>query len=63
MANKLIVIGYIGVKKCYLNVDMDEAIERYCKSECITRVEFEEFNTSTHEYAFEDEFEAYDVWG
>lgn len=29
--NKIIEIGYIGLKRCYLNVDEQEAIRRYCE--------------------------------
>lgn len=61
--NTLISIGYIGLKRCYLNLTEDEAIERYCKFENMTRNEFDEnVNISVRIIQFDDEFSAYDVW-
>ena len=63
MKNKIIAIGYLGIRKCYLNLSEEEAISRYCKSEELTREEFDEdtgLNMQTIE--FNDEFGAYDVW-
>jgi len=60
--NKLIVIGWIGIKKCYLNIEKEEAIERYMKSEEMTREEFDEAELSCDEVKFDDEFDAYDIW-
>lgn len=31
--NTIISIGYLGYKRCYLNVPREEAIQRYMKSE------------------------------
>jgi hypothetical protein len=61
--NKIITIGYMGIKRCYLNISEEEAIERYCKSENLTKEEFNkdtEINTKT--IWFNEEFSAYDVW-
>lgn len=60
--NKLISIGWLGVLKCYLNVDKDEAIKRYCESQKISIEEFEDSNYNVEEFEFTDTFDAYDVW-
>lgn len=61
--NKLISIGYVGIKKCYLNIDNDTAVERYCKSENISSDDFinDEY-LSINTIEFVDEFGAYDVY-
>ena len=60
--NKLISIGWIGVKRCYLNITEEQAIERYCKSENITRESFDEDDISVVIIEFDDEFGAYSVY-
>lgn len=60
--NKLIVIGYTSMMKCYLNIIREEAIQRYMKSEEMTREEFDEAGLRCDEVEFDDEFEAYDIW-
>ena len=60
--NKLISIGYIGIRRCYLNISEDEAIERYCKSENITRQKFDKDDISIDIIDFVDEFGAYSIW-
>lgn len=60
--NNLITIGFIGLKRCYLNTTQDEAIDRYCKSENITRQEFDAADISVDNLDFNDEFSAYDTW-
>lgn len=60
--NRLIVIGCVGIKKCYLNTTMDEAIKRYCDDEDITIEEYEKYDIPSCEFEFDDEFDAYDVW-
>lgn len=60
--NKLIVIGEVGSKSCYLNIDMGVAVARYILAEGITLEEFEEYNTYCEEFEFDDEFSAYEVW-
>ena len=62
MKNKIISIGYIGVKRCYLNIDEEEAIKRYCNSENITRQKFDDDDISIDTIEFDDEFGAYSVW-
>lgn len=62
MKNKIITIGYIGLKRCYLNVDKEEAMNRYCLSENITREYLEVNDISIHETEFDDEFGAYDIY-
>jgi hypothetical protein len=61
MKNRIISIGYISNKRCYLNIDDDEAIERYCKSENITFEEFKNDNIPINTVVFDDEFGAYSV--
>lgn len=53
----LVVIGPLGLKKVYLDVDIDEALARYNagKSES-------EYTEKFRIIFFNDEFEAYDVW-
>ena len=57
--NTLVVIGWTGCKKCYLNISREEAIERYKEeddfAEYLDIGDIEVFN-------FDDEFGAYDVW-
>lgn len=61
--NKLIVIGYLGIKTCYLNITESEAIERYCKDNSMSSTDYEENNNLTIDsYDFDDEFYAYDIW-
>jgi hypothetical protein len=61
--NKIISIGYTGIKQCYLNVDEETAIARYCKSEGYTLEEFnEDFDIDVDIIEFDDEFGAYSIW-
>lgn len=62
--NTLIVIGYTGNKRCYVNVPRDEAIRRYCERESTiySPVTPEDIIQRVDEYVFDDELEAYDVW-
>lgn len=60
MQNTLILIGFIGMKKCYLNITKEEAIERYCAYMSLDVAAFNEDSVEVIE--FDDEFEAYDVW-
>ena len=53
--NKLISIGYIGLKRCYLNISLEEAKRRYQEEE-------EEMPHDISEFEFEDEFCAYAVY-
>lgn len=59
--NKLIVIGWMGIKKCYLNIPKEEAIERFCKENELTENDLNKYDL-INEYVFKDEFDAYDAW-
>ena len=59
--NKLIVIGCMGNKTCYLNLEEGVCIKRYCEKENITIEEFKEYETNIDAFEFEDEFYAYDA--
>ena len=62
--NKIITIGYLGLQNAYLNLDKEVAIERYCKSEEITRDEYEKHDSISYsETEFKDEFGCYEIWG
>lgn len=61
--NKIVCIGYIGLKKCYLNLSKEESIERYIKSEGITEEVFNNSYINVYEIEFDDEFCAYEIWG
>lgn len=60
MKNKVISIGWLGLKRCYLNIEKDEAIRRYCESEHINANDFDEDSIDIIE--FEDEFGAYSIY-
>ena len=60
--NKIISIGYTGIKKCYLNLDEESAIARYCKSEGLKVECFDEYDISIDTIYFDDEFGAYNIW-
>ena len=62
--NKMVSIGYMGIKRCYLNVDKDEAIRRFLESEGLSKDEFETIHGSypVQEFEFDSEFGAYEVW-
>ena len=63
MKNKLIVIGYIGCRKCYLNISEHDAIQRYIQMMNISETEFElDSDYLIEQYEFIDEFSAYDIW-
>ena len=53
------MIGFIGIRKCYLNIKREEAIERYCISK---EIELSDFNEDVFEIKFNDEFGAYDLY-
>jgi hypothetical protein len=61
MKNKLIVIGWMGVKTAYLNVPEEEALRRWLQSNSATREDIEDFDF-VQEFDFEDEFGVYDAW-
>lgn len=60
--NKIISIGHIGLKRCYLNVEQKEAIRRYCKSQGLTLQQFKEYDISIDIIEFDDEFGAYSIY-
>jgi len=63
MENKLIIIGYISNRKCYLNIPERDAIQRYIQSENISETEFELSDLYKIECIyFDDEFTVYDIW-
>jgi len=59
--NTLIVIGWLGCKKCYLNISREEAIERYKRDDGTGEEEWVAIEEDIEEFQFEDEFSAYDV--
>jgi hypothetical protein len=58
--NKLIVIGYIGYKKCYLNISLIEAKNKFAQenSMMLEDVDLQPIK----EIEFNNTFEVYDVW-
>lgn len=54
----LVVVGYIGCKRAYLDVSREEAVRRYRESEHEDEVDLRRVK----EIEFTDEFRAYDVW-
>lgn len=58
--NTLIVIGWLGIKTCYLNVPREEAIARYLKEEDITDEKY--IQDLITEFTFTDQFCAYDAY-
>jgi hypothetical protein len=65
--NKLISIGWLGVKRCYLNVPREEAIRRYARDEYDGNPGITDESLTKdrliEEFEFDDEFHAYDVGG
>lgn len=59
--NRLVVIGFTGVKRAYLNLSKDEAMRRYASAESVEIQDLEK-SEFTKEFAFEDEFGVYDAW-
>jgi len=65
--HKLIVIGFCGIKKCYLNITPKSALARYVKSDgkvdnLVTVEDYKERGLLKI-YSFKDEFDAYDIYG
>lgn len=58
MKHTLHIIGWIGGRRCYLDISIDEAKRRYYESVEDEIIDDGYINTIT----FEDEFVAYDVW-
>lgn len=59
MKNTLVVIGYTGIRRAYLNVPVEEAERRYREAEDL---EPEDKLPYLHVFEFEDEFNVYDAW-
>ena len=57
MPNHLIIIGFPGTKRAYLNVPIDEAVRRYTASEGQAPE-----TGWIDEFDFDDEFTVYDAW-
>jgi hypothetical protein len=60
--NKLISIGFTGIKKCYLNITEEEAIKLYCIDENLSIKQFNENKIPIDTFNFNVQFNAYDVW-
>ena len=69
--NRLIIIGFMGDKLAYLNVNREEAITRYRNQlddghwDKDNFIEFMDKIEKDHieEFTFTDEFAVYDAWG
>ena len=59
--NKIISIGYLGIKRCYLNISKHAAINKYCKSENISIERFEVDDIPIDIIEFDDEFGTYSI--
>lgn len=65
MKNKLITIGFMGVKTAFLNVPMEEACRRYGIEQDLdppTKEQIENGGYEISEFEFDDEFGVYDAW-
>lgn len=60
--NKITVIGFMGIMKCYINLEEEEAILRYCEYDNITREEFDDLGYKPDSFEVNDEFFVYDAW-
>ena len=60
--SKIIVIGFIGSKHCYLNVKKEDTIKRYCDVNKVPIEEFNEKEFNLEVIEFDDEFMVYDIW-
>lgn len=60
MKNKLIVIGYIGSKTCFLNMPKEEAIKLY--NEINRDVNLTADDVEVTEFEFDNIFDAYDAY-
>lgn len=55
----LITIGYQGQKRAYLDLTVEEAMDRCCEADGVHRREIE---STVELIEFKDEFEVYDAW-
>lgn len=61
--NTLIVIGWTGIQRAYLNVPRDEAIRRYRASEDQPEDVWDKASLGyIEEFTFKDEFGTYSAW-
>jgi ATP-dependent RNA circularization protein (DNA/RNA ligase family) len=60
--NKIVYIGFLGVLQCYLNVEKEVAISRYCETNDMSIEEFSDNGYEVRVIEFDDEFGAYDLW-
>jgi len=60
MKNKLVIIGWMGIKTAYLNMSKEDAIKRYL----IDEPDCESFDMPgfVECFEFDDEFGVYDAW-
>lgn len=58
--NKIIAIGYMGSRQCYLNVSREEAMRRYRLHNDMAPDE--PIIDHIAELDFDDEFSVYDIW-
>lgn len=58
--NKLIIIGFVGSKRCYMNIGREAAIGRYLVENDIERSQLSD--DYIEELEFDDEFSVYDIW-
>ena len=59
MKNKIILIGWLGIKTAYLNISREEAIARYKQKNPHDEPEKDDL---IDEFQFDDEFWVYDAW-
>lgn len=60
--NKLITIGWVGVKHAYLNISREEAEKRYLESNPEDRRALMEEANFVNEFEFDVEFCVYDAY-
>jgi hypothetical protein len=53
--NKLITIGFTGIKRSYLNISQEEVIRRYCEEDNISELD----GQTIDDFEFDDEFDCY----
>jgi hypothetical protein len=59
--NKLICIGVTGIKSCYLNVTMEEAVKRFAAESGSSEEDVWDIEP-IEVIDFNDRFGAYDIW-
>lgn len=60
--NKLIIIGWVGIRHAYLNISREEAEKRYLESNPGDRKALTEEASFINEFEFDDEFCVYDAY-